>query len=591
VLKDKRLLWQLYPSYLLIILISLAAVSLFANTSIRKFYYEQAASDLENRALLLEGQISAHLSPLDREGMDVLCKELGRSGLTRVTVILPSGEVIGDSEQDPQAMDNHLDRPEVKQALTGGTGVSVRHSLTLGVNMMYVGVPLKENSVNIAVIRTSLPLTYIDKAIKGIQVKIIWGGVLVALYAALVGWFVARRISHPIDAIRKGAERYAQGDFGHRLPLADIEEIDSLAGAMNEMAASFQTQINTISRQRKELETILTGMVEGVVALDREERIINLNRAAAEMFGTNPELARGRRVQEVVRNVDFQKFTAKALVSDTLVEEDITLHTNGERIINGHSTVLRDEEGKSIGALVVLNDVTRLRKLENIRRDFVANVSHEIKTPLTAVKGFVETLRDGAMNNPEDARRFLDIIDRHASRLEAIVDDLLSLSRLEQEVEKDEVVLSEIPIRNVLTAANQICEVKAASKNIKILFSGNEELKARINPPLLEQAIVNLLDNAIKYSESAGTVRVEAEHQGDEIVISVRDHGRGIEKEHLDRLFERFYRVDKARSRKLGGTGLGLAIVKHIAQAHGGYVSVDSALGEGSTFRLHLPAI
>jgi two-component system phosphate regulon sensor histidine kinase PhoR len=332
-------------------------------------------------------------------------------------------------------------------------------------------------------------------------------------------------------------------------------------------------------------------MVEGIIAVDNEERIISVNQAAAQMLEIKPDDIQNRSIQEVVRNTDLQNFVIKALASDETIETDFIFHGDSELILNGHSSILTDGAGEGIGALIVLNDVTQLRRLENIRKDFVANVSHEIKTPITAIKGFVETLRDGAMENHDDADRFLIIIENHVERLSAIIEDLLSLSRIEQEVEKEEVVLRESSIKDVLLTAAQVCQVNASSKDIRILVSCEEGLKARINSPLLEQAVVNLLDNAIKYSEKDSEINVEVRQVNKETIISVRDHGCGIDKEHLSRLFERFYRVDKARSRKLGGTGLGLAIVKHITQAHQGYVEVESVPKKGSTFSLHLPRI
>ncbi len=257
--------------------------------------------------------------------------------------------------------------------------------------------------------------------------------------------------------------------------------------------------------------------------------------------------------------------------------------------MQAHGTPLRDAEGNRIGVLVVLNDVTRLARLENIRKDFVANVSHEIKTPITAIKGFVETLQEGKTHDPEDVKRFLGIIHRHVDRLEAIVEDLLALSRIEKEAEAEEIILGVPLVRGILARAIQACENKAEAKKIRLELDCSEELKGKINPRLLEQAVVNLLDNAINYSEEGTSVAVAAEETAQEILIRVQDHGSGIERKHQERIFERFYRVDKSRSRKLGGTGLGLAIVKHIVQSHGGRVSVESQLGEGSTFTLHLP--
>ncbi|MEA3386715.1 MAG: ATP-binding protein, partial [Thermodesulfobacteriota bacterium] len=291
----------------------------------------------------------------------------------------------------------------------------------------------------------------------------------------------------------------------------------------------------------------------------------------------------------MVRNTVLQEFVKNALSSQKAVEKDIVLSTDSEQFLNGHGTLLRDAEGNQIGALIVLNDVTRLLKLEKIRREFVANVSHEIKTPITAIKGFVETLRDGALENPEDAERFLEIIGKHVDRLEAIIEDLLSLSRIEQETGREEVVLDEGRLKDLIETAIQVCKAGAMAKKIEIELSCAEDMLAKIDPPLLEQAIVNLIDNAIKYSNDGGAVRVEALQRENEIIISVHDQGCGIEKKHLPRIFERFYRVDKARSRQMGGTGLGLAIVKHIAQTHGGRVAVESIPGKGSTFSIHLP--
>jgi two-component system phosphate regulon sensor histidine kinase PhoR len=290
-----------------------------------------------------------------------------------------------------------------------------------------------------------------------------------------------------------------------------------------------------------------------------------------------------------LRNPDLHKLVSKALSSDSPVEMDMVIYGKEERILHGRATALMDSEGKRAGALLVLNDVTRLRKLENIRRDFVANASHEIKTPITAIKGFVETLQDGAVKDPENADRFLDIVQKHIGRLEAIVEDLLSLSRVEEEGERGQIVLEEFPLREALMNTIQICQIKGSAKNIRIHLSCEEPIRVKMNPPLLEQAVTNLLDNAINYSDSGRDVHVEVQQTRDETLIHVRDQGCGIERHHLDRIFERFYRVDKARSRTLGGTGLGLAIVKHIIHSHGGYVSVESRPGRGSTFTLHLP--
>jgi two-component system phosphate regulon sensor histidine kinase PhoR len=456
--------------------------------------------------------------------------------------------------------------------------------------MMYVAVPLMDNKRIVAVIRTSLPVTAIDKKLKSIEAQIAFVGLLIAFVAAGISWYVSRRISRPIEKMKQGAEHFARGDLLHRLPETDLEEIGSLADALNQMALQLDDRIKTIINQRNELEAILSSMEEGVIAFDMDERIISINQAAARIFESIPKHMLNRSIQEVIRNPELQQFVSQALSSTDNLEGDITLYHEGERTIYLHSTSLRDSSEDQIGVLVVMNDVTQVRRLENIRRDFAANVSHEIKTPLTAIKGFVETLRHGSVKNPEEIERFLGIIEKHVIRLTAILEDLINLSRIEQDDEKKEIKLQKNPIKNVLQTAIGNCREKADLKDITIDCVCEENLFAMIDPTLLEQALVNLLDNAIKYSHEGSSVHVSSVQKQDSIIIRIQDHGTGITKEHLPRLFERFYRADKARSRNLGGTGLGLAIVKHITQAHGGYATVESTPGKGSIFSLHLPA-
>lgn len=587
--KRKRLIWQIFPSFLLITLLSLLAVSWYASNAMRHFFLDQTADDLNVRAILLEKQVIAHNAPLDPPTVDSICKAIGGQSSTRFTIILPSGKVIGDSQETPRLMDNHAKRPEIAKALSGDIGSSIRYSDTLLQHMMYVARPLKKNGTIQAVIRASIPITSVDQELRSIQLKIALGGFLIAIFAAGISLLISRRITRPIVAMKKSADHFASGKFNHRLTAPDSEEMAGLAEALNQMASQLDNRIKTIINQRNELKTVLSSMIEGVVAVDNRERIISMNQAASELFECDPDRGQGQDIGEVVRNLPLQQFIRKAITSREPDDDDIVLYQNGERTLNLRSSPLLDSGREHIGTLVVINDVTRLRHLENMRKDFVANVSHEIKTPLTAIKGFVETLHQGDVESPDETDRFLGIVNKHVDRLSTIIEDLLSLSRIEQEDEGNAVQLETGYIKDVLQSAFQICQPKAEEKNIDVRFDSDQSITANFDPTLLEQAIVNLLDNAIKYSDPNSIIHVNAIQDDSETTISVKDQGSGIAQKHLPRLFERFYRVDKARSRKLGGTGLGLAIVKHIAQAHGGHVAVESDLGKGSTFSIYLP--
>ncbi len=586
----KRLIWVLYPSYLLIILLSILTVTWYASVSSRNFFLSQTGKDLEVRAEFFYNRIKGLLVSQDLKEIDKLCKQVGEATATRITVILPTGDVAGDTESDPEKMDNHRDRPEFIGAVKNKKGISTRHSLTLDKNLMYVGMRApKEGSLE-AVVRTSIPVDVIDEQINKIQRKIVFSGIIIAFFTAVICLIISRKISRPIEELRKNAEGISKGVYRFNRPKSGIEEIGNLHNAMKEMVNDLENRISTITRQRNEIEVILASMDEGIVAIDNRENIISINRAAENIFDTTNKDAQGRSVQEAIRNRSFHDFVADVINGDNPVEKEITLFPGEEKYVNGHGTKLVDGEGRQIGALIVLNDITRLKKLENIRRDFVANVSHEIKTPITAIKGFVETLKDGGVDEAEDRERFLNIIANHVNRLEAIIDDLLKLSRIEKDTEsEDGIKLRKDNIYNVIETSVQVCLPNAESKYIKIEYECDKNLTARVNAPLLEQAVVNLLDNAIKYSGSNTCVSVKAYPENEGVTIDVKDQGRGIEKEHLPRLFERFYRVDKARSRQQGGTGLGLAIVKHITQAHGGNVTVESSPGEGSVFSIHIP--
>jgi two-component system phosphate regulon sensor histidine kinase PhoR len=430
----------------------------------------------------------------------------------------------------------------------------------------------------------------VNRLVDGMTARVLILVPLIGLVALGMSWAACRPVAGAMRRVREAAEQFGGGDFGERLWMPDSREMAETAEAFNAMAEKVEASFVSLSRRTNEQEAVLTSMVEGVLAVDADQRVISVNAAAARLLGASPTELEGRGLQEVVRNADLRRFVTSALACDRPVEANVILRNARDRVLQANGTALRDAVGRGIGAVIVLNDVSRLRQLENLRRDFAANVSHELRTPITSIKGFVETLLDGAMANPDDADRFLRIIARQTDRLNTIIEDLLNLSRIEKETEAGAIWLMPGRVDKVLEAANQDCAAQVAARNLEILLDCPSDLMATMKSDLLVQAVANLLDNAIKYSEPGRRIWLSGRRDGNQAVISVKDEGCGIAEEHHARLFERFYRIDKARSRKLGGTGLGLAIVKHIVLAHRGQVSVESTVGQGSTFHIRLPA-
>jgi two-component system phosphate regulon sensor histidine kinase PhoR len=582
-----RLIWYLFPFFLLITSVVLVAVTWYAARSWRLFFLEQTTSDLKTRVRLVEAQLAGGLAPENRSRVDKLCKDLGKMTSTRLTVILPSGLVLGDSDKDPAKMENHADRPEFQTAMKGREGHATRYSFTLGHTRLYVAMPVRAQGAIVGVVRASLAITDLEQALGGLYGKMALGGLVIALVVTALSFFLVRSLTKPLEDLKRGAWRFAKGELSRKLPVPQTEELAGLAEALNEMATQLQERLNALTRQGQLQEAVFSSMIEGVVAIDTEQKVIILNRAAAQLLGVSPDQAEARTIQEVVTDPQLRWFINRTQFIPEPLEEEVAFK-EGAALLQAHGTSLLDAAGQALGTLIVLYDVTHLKHLERARRDFVANVSHELKTPITSIKGFVENLLAGALHEPDNAFNFLRIIARQTDRLNEIINDLLSLSRIEQDAERGQIYLTTDRVKGVLEEALQVCGPKAAEKNIRVTLSCPDPLRARISAPLLEQAVVNLVDNAIKYSPEDSVIQVEAERTGPEVVIRVRDQGRGIAKEHLPRLFERFYRVDAGRSRKLGGTGLGLAIVKHIAQAHGGKVMVASTPEKGSVFSLHL---
>jgi two-component system phosphate regulon sensor histidine kinase PhoR len=595
-MSKKTLFRELFINFLIIVIAAVVLTAMYATISFRNFYFQEIATDLEQRARMVEPQVRAIFASAGRREdalmrqMEALCADLGTRGGFRLTVILPSGTVVGDTAEKAEIMEDHSGRPEVVQALENGMGMDIRYSRTLQRSMMYVALPLRGDGDNVlAVVRVSLSASDLDRALGTLWRILFFGGLVFCALAVLLIYFRSRKISLPLLRLARAAEGISRGEFDQRIELKASFEITRLAGVMNRMSSQLKERIDTITRQRAQAQAMLSGMTEGVIAVDKQKNILSMNRAALSLFHVEKELVIGERIEEYVPVSELLQMIEQALAGNEPVERELSLYNGGERLLHVLAVTLADGGREIFGVLLVLRDITRIRRLETVRKEFAMNVSHELRTPLTSIKGFTETILEKSLHNPEEIKRFLAIIQHQTDRVIAIVDDLMSLARLEKDTERGSIELSPLEVASVCDKAAQACRPAAEAKKIELRLTCEQGLQVRGNALLLEQALVNLVDNAVKYSDEQSGIELMAFRREGEIVISVTDRGCGIAAEHLPRIFERFYRVDKARSSELGGTGLGLAIVKHIAQAHGGRAEVASRIGEGSTFSLVLP--
>lgn len=553
---------------------------------------QRRADELETYARIL----MPRLRPLARAGDEAaiaeLCSELGRTLDARITWIDPSGRVLGESEVDPARLDDHSNRPEVIQAQSGKRGVSRRHSDTLGEEYLYVAVAIESTGTDPgqrSVFRMSVTGRTLARPVAEMRSRLVAGGFFVVLASLVVAGAVTWPALVFLRRLREGALRVARFDLQSPLDVPMIPEAGETAHAFNRMTDRIEERLRRMEVDRRDNETLLASMGEGVIAVDGEERVVIMNRAGGELLGLDPKASIGRTLPERIRNPDLLRLVRRALAAPGAVDGSVRIVGPEERYLAASGSSWIDPDRGEIGALLVLKDVTRLERLEGLRREFVANVSHELRTPITSIRGFAETLRDTEGLSEDETRRFYEILAREAARLHAMLEDLLVLARVEKETDDGEGIRTDdTTVRRVLDAAVQATRSRAEQKSVRVEIDCAADLRAQAHSTLLEQAVQNLVDNAIRYSEAGQCVRVAAEHRGERVVVSVTDEGAGIAKDHLPRLFERFYRVDSSRSRKDGGTGLGLAIVKHIAQAHGGYVTVESELGKGSRFEIHL---
>lgn len=591
-MKRRGFFGEAFLNYAAVVVVATVIVAGYGYNYFSNRYNEQAQTGLSEKAEMARSIFADLLTQSSSNQLvDRKCKNLGSLANVRFTVILPDGSVVGDSRHNPETIPNQAKSPEFEEASQGEPSVRRRFDQTQDRMVTHVALPLIDGTNLIGVLRTEAIHSQITSSRWRFLLSAIVGGFSALALSVLLSLWFSKRISAPLEILRRGVERFRNEDFSRMIQITDSGMIGDLATSVNTMAHQLSDRINNEIQQRLEKDAILASMNEGILAVDSTLRLININETAAAILGVSASDSKHRRIEEIVRIESLFRFIRSALESAEPIEEDIIWYESGERYINAHGTALKDLSGANIGALIVLRDITRIRKLEHVRRDFSANVSHELKTPITAIKGFVETLLADGLGDKEETERFLRIISEQTDRLNAIVDDLMSLARIERGVERSEIVLEPGRVNDVVVSAVRTCGRNAAKKGITIDRKCEGDLYARMNSQILEQAIINLIDNAIKYSDQAGSIGITAAEKSGEIVISVRDHGCGIAKEHLPRVFERFYRADKARSRALGGTGLGLAIVKHVVLAHNGRVDVDSHPGKGSTFTVVVPAL
>lgn len=587
-MRSSRLFRRVFWVSFLVALVSVSAIAAWAFRVAKRQFTERTLSHLTTQAHLLAETLTA-MSLEDRMAVDALCKRLGRRTGFRYTVVLPTGEVLGDSLEQPLQMENHARRPEVQEALQGRSSAGERFSRTLQRTFQYGAVPVWRQGSVVAVARAALSRDRGHEDNVRFQGAVLpWVWILLTI-AAFASWVLAARVDAPVRALCEAAQRLANGERTVRASVLDEAEVGEAARALNRLAQVLEEWHHTAEREREERGVALARLQEGVVLLDDRRRVRWMNPAAAHWFGSNPKDTTDRPFQEVARSAPLQAFVERLLESGQVEEEEIELAHDPPRTLRVYGQRLSPHESAGGGLLIVLQDITAWRRVKQAQREFLANAAHELKTPLSSLQAALETLLQTPVEDITDREALFRILERHLNRLSKLVEDLLLLSRLDQEVTLRTLQLQRMPLRPVLEAATEVWQPVATRKGVRIEIEAPVGLEADLHEPLFEQAVSNLLDNAVKYAPEGSVVRVEADLRDDGLEVRVRDEGCGIAAEHLPRLFERFYRVDSSRSRQLGGTGLGLAIVKHIAQVHGGRVSVDSAPGRGSTFTIHLP--
>lgn len=589
---SSRLFWKVFVSCAALNLLATVTFVVIVSGWQQEHVVEQIKKRLHDSAALVRADVLELLSEGRTEELQAHVRKMGDEIDTRITLVAMNGEVLADSKRTSvehvAQMENHKDRLELVHAAIRGFGTSERTSPTLGEPMLYIALRADKDGTPVGLVRTALPMTEVRAQIAAIERLIWFVALLVSVAVVALSYFIAAGVVRPVSTLTHAAEAIAAGDYQHRVYLNSQDDLGTLAVSFNRMSGQLAAREAQLRESNRRLATVLEGMVEGVIALDDRERIVLANAAAGRLLGFSPARTQGRPLLEVVRNHALHQTLAQLQGANGPTQRKIEIEDDDHGVVSVNTTLLSDEP--STRFILVLHDVSELRRLESMRQEFVANVSHELKTPLSSIKAYAETLMNGALNDAQNNAQFVQRIDEQAERLHQLILDLLSLARIEsgqQAFDIRAVSLAEV-VRSCLAAH----QAAAQAKQINLGTNGEmSDIQVRADEEGIRQIVNNLIDNAVKYTPDGGTVTVAWRSVDSTAEIEVRDTGIGIPKEHLPRVFERFYRVHKARSRELGGTGLGLAIVKHLAQSFGGSVDVASQLGGGSVFTVTLPRI
>jgi len=568
-----------FISYVIIIFMVLVLIFLFSQSTIRNFYIENLKTQLKQVGFALKPKAVELYDAADLDGMDRLAKEVGKEVEIRITVITPTGTVIADSENDPRQMENHGNRPEIVQALKGNTegADAIRFSSTMGEQMLYLALPVEKDGDARFVIRLSLYLSDVRELIRELRWKFTALLLVLFLFALFVAWSFSRGISGPVREIASAAREFASGNFDVKIFLKKKDELADVAESFNNMVVTQKKLFNKLSRNRAELEAIISSMKEGLIVIDTAGKITLCNESFEEIACKKQMM--GSPYWEVLRIPDFEEYVKISFQSGESFYEEVEV--NNKTFLVSFNRMKKEEK-----LVVMFRDISQFKQLEQMKKDFVVNLTHELKTPLTAIKGFVETLEEE--ENIQNTR-YMDIIKRHTDRMNQIVSDLLVLSELEEK--NRDILFEPLDLAGMVNNILKIYMEKIREKDLELEIDIPRDLPGiRGERFKMEQLFVNLLDNAVKYTDEGKiSISIREGEAGKTVKIEVRNTGPVIPEKSIPRLFERFYVVDKSRSRKLGGTGLGLSIVKHVVLLHKGTISVESDEEKGTVFTVQLP--